>query len=87
MDIHYTKGRITNALSLLALDPGDLSSRVPKACGELMTASYRQGFEREFSRIAEIMKAVSYGGWGNVLESEIREIAVIIWRLAERITQ
>lgn len=85
MNINYTKGKIIMALLALALGDENLRRRVPRACAELMVAAYRNGFEEEFGRIGEIMKNVSKGDWTKVSETELREIAVIIWRLNERI--
>lgn len=86
MDINYTKGKISMALFALALEDGDLRRRVPRACAELMVAGYRNGFEQEFGRIGARMRNVSKGDWTRVPETELREIAVIIWRLNERIS-
>ena len=85
MDIHYTKGKIAKALWELALDPGNIRARVPKACAELMVASYRDGFEDEFGRIDRILTRVIQGDWNDVSDNELQEIALIIWRLHERI--
>lgn len=85
MTIHYTIGKIRMARFSLALEDGDLRRRVPRACAELMVAGYRNGFEQEFRRIGEITKNVYKGDWTRVSDAELREIAVMIWRLNERL--
>src|SRR5213592_2445482 len=85
MDSNYTKGKIRNALSALTLGEGNLRRRVPAACAELMVASHRMGFEEQFDRIGAATKKVSAGDWTKVSDAEIRELALIIWRLNEGI--
>jgi hypothetical protein len=86
MDIHYTKGKLSLVLMKLALSEGDLRARVPDACGELLAASYRKGFETEFETIDRITEKVSKGDWTNVSDDELKEIALAIWRLNERMS-
>ncbi len=85
MDIHYTKEKIGLALYELALDSGKLRARVPEACAVLLDASYRNGFEEEFGRIDCITKRVVNGEWDDVSDAELKEIALIIWKLNEGI--
>lgn len=84
-DINYTKGKITQALSVLALHEGDLRTRVQQACGELLAASYFEGFETEATTISNITKKVSHGDWNHVSDDEIKQIALAIWRMSERL--
>ena len=86
MDIFYTRGKIRNALFAFALGDGNLRRRVAEACAELMAAAFRTGFEEQFGRINQITKKVYQGDWTRVSDAEIKEIAVIIWRLNERIS-
>ena len=86
MDIHYTMGKITASLWALALGQGNLRQRVPEACAELMSAGYRTGFEEPFGRIEAIMAKVFKGDWTRVSDAELREIALAIWRLNERLS-
>ena len=85
MDIRDTKSKIRYALHDLALDPGNLRTRVPKAFAVLMAATYRNGFEEEFGRIDRITERVTAGNWSDVSDSELKEIAEIIYGLHERI--
>ena len=83
-DIDYTKGKIIQALSVLALNEGDLRTRVPQAYYELSAASYFAGFESEAAMISAITSKVSQGDWTRVSDEEMRQIALSIWRMSER---
>ncbi len=84
-DINYTRGKIAQALSILALHEGDLRTRVPQAYNELIPASHFAGFEVEAATIAEITKKVSRGDWSDVSDDELKQIAVAMWRMFERL--
>lgn len=83
-DIGYTKGKIAQALNVLALDDGNLRERVPRACSELSPVSCFAGYEAEFATVHRIMEKVVRGDWNQVSDAEIKDIAVAIWRMSER---
>jgi hypothetical protein len=84
-DIGYTRGKIALALSILATDEGDLRSRVPKACNELRAASYFAGFETENAIIDQTMEKVVHGDWTKVTDAEMKQLALAIFRMSERL--
>jgi len=83
-DINYTKGKIFQALHILALHEGKLRERVPQAYYELSPASYFAGYEAEAATIHAITDKVVHGDWTNVSDNEMKEIAVAIWTMSER---
>jgi hypothetical protein len=83
-DLGYTKGKIFQALSVLALDEGELRQRVPRAYAELSPVSHFTGYEQEFATVRRILRKVTNGDWSRVSDSDMKEIAVAIWNMSTK---